>query len=105
MRANVGEIYSRESGSGTAYLQDHLRDEPGTRCADRHQPRCRQGGLSGTPTPTFNVTMTDPDGNAINQLNWQIDDNADFSSLIQDVDRRVGRGASGSRSSPSSMLP
>jgi hypothetical protein len=83
--ANVGEIYSRESGSGTAYLHITYETNRAPNAPTVSSPSVDGNGLSGTQTPTFNVNMTDPDGNAINNYNWQIDDNADFSSPIQDV--------------------
>jgi len=92
--SNVGEIYSRESGSGTAYLKITYETNRAPNVPTVSSPSV-SGGLSGSDTPTFDVNMTDPDGNAINQFNWQIDDNADFSSPIQDVYSGSPVGASG----------
>ena len=82
---NVGEIYSRESGSGTAYITINYETNRAPDAPSISSPDVANGGLVGTTTPALHVYMTDPDGNAINNYHWQIDDNADFSSPIQDV--------------------
>jgi hypothetical protein len=87
--ANVGEIYSREGGSD-AYIRVVYETNRAPNAPTVSSPDVANGGLCGSVTPTLNVNMTDPDGNAINNYRWQIDDNADFSSPIQDV--TVGSG-------------
>jgi hypothetical protein len=92
--SDVTEFWSRESG-GAPYIVVTYTTNRAPNVPTVSSPDVANGGLVGTTTPTLNVNMTDPDGDAINQFNWQIDDNSDFSSPIQDVYSGSPVGASG----------
>ena len=81
----TGEIYSRESGSAAyieiSYETNRPPDAPTIASTDVDGTT----GLTGLQSPALKFTLTDPDGNNLAQYRWQIDDNSDFSSPIQDV--------------------